>query len=49
MYNYFIFDCDGVLFHGADEIGSAFEALNYIKSFPGKEIFFFTNATYRTR
>ena len=48
-YNYFIFDCDGVLFHSQDEIGQAFKALDYIKSFPGKDIFFFTNATTRTR
>ena len=23
-YDYFIFDCDGVLFHSGDEIGQAF-------------------------
>ena len=48
-YDRFIFDCDGVLFHSHDEIGDAFAALNYIKSFSGKEIYFFTNATTRTR
>lgn len=30
-YDYFIFDCDGVLFHSGDEIGQAFQALKYIK------------------
>jgi len=47
-YDYFIFDCDGVLFHGHDEIGDAFSSLRYLKS-KNKEIFFFTNATTRTR
>lgn len=49
-YKYFIFDCDGVLFHSHDEIGDAFKALKYIKKHPApKEVFFFTNATTRTR
>jgi hypothetical protein len=49
-YQYFIFDCDGVLFHSNDEIGHAFKALKYIKKHPAKkEVFFFTNATTRTR
>lgn len=48
-YDYFIFDCDGVLFHSGDEIGRAFDALKYIKKHPGKEIFFFTNALSRSR
>ena len=30
-YDYFIFDCDGVLFHSGDEIGQAFQSLKYIK------------------
>jgi hypothetical protein len=50
-YQYFIFDCDGVLFHSGDEIGQAFSALRYIKKHPSKnkDVFFFTNATTRTR
>ena len=49
-YDYFIFDCDGVLFHSNDEIGDAFASLRYIKKVdPKKQIFFFTNATTRTR
>lgn len=50
-YQYFIFDCDGVLFHSGDEIGQAFSALKYIKKHPSKnkDVFFFTNATTRTR
>ena len=49
-YDYFIFDCDGVLFHSHDEIGDAFASLKYIKKIdPNKGIFFFTNATTRTR
>ena len=50
-YQYFIFDCDGVLFHSGDEIGQAFSALKYIKKHPAqnKDVFFFTNATTRTR
>ena len=53
-YNHFIFDCDGVLFHSADEIGDAFAALRYIKQQgkklgKEKEVYLFTNATTRTR
>jgi 4-nitrophenyl phosphatase len=50
-YQYFIFDCDGVLFHSGDEIGQAFAALKYIKHHPSKskDVFFFTNSTSRTR
>lgn len=47
-YEYFIFDCDGVLFHYHDEIGHAFKALKYLKK-KNKQIYFFTNATTRTR
>ncbi len=40
-YDYFIFDCDGVLYHSNDEIGQAFQALRYIKNYhnlvPGPE------------
>ena len=48
-YDYFIFDCDGVLFHAGDEIGDAFKSLKYIQQFPDKRVFFFTNAATRTR
>ena len=47
-YDYFIFDCDGVLFHSHDEIGHAFKALRFLKQ-KNKQIYFFTNATTRTR
>lgn len=49
QYDYFIFDCDGVLFHSGDEVGEAFNALRYIKKHAGKHIYFFTNALARTR
>ena len=49
QYDYFIFDCDGVLFHSGDEIGDAFKALSYIKQHQGKHIYFLTNALNRTR
>jgi ribonucleotide monophosphatase NagD (HAD superfamily) len=26
-YDYFLFDCDGVLWHGADQIDGSFDAL----------------------
>eukprot|EP00355_Strombidium_rassoulzadegani_P000680 CAMPEP_0168608234 /NCGR_PEP_ID=MMETSP0449_2-20121227/514_1 /TAXON_ID=1082188 /ORGANISM="Strombidium rassoulzadegani, Strain ras09" /LENGTH=114 /DNA_ID=CAMNT_0008648197 /DNA_START=23 /DNA_END=367 /DNA_ORIENTATION=+ len=49
QYRYFIFDCDGVLFHSKDEIGRAFKALDLIKQHDNKDVFFFTNATTRVR
>jgi 4-nitrophenyl phosphatase len=48
-YDYFLFDCDGVLWHGDSEIKDAFKALRYIKSHPGKEIFLITNNSSRLR
>ena len=29
-YKYFIFDCDGVLYHGKSPVGSAFENIRYM-------------------
>jgi len=48
-YDYFLFDCDGVLWHGESEIEGAFKALKYIQSHPGKEIFLITNNSSRLR
>jgi 4-nitrophenyl phosphatase len=48
-YDYFLFDCDGVLWSGGSEIKDAFKALRYIQSFPGKEIFLITNNSTRLR
>ena len=48
-YDYFLFDCDGVLWHGDSEIKGAFSALKYILSHPGKEIFLITNNSSRLR
>ena len=48
-YDYFLFDCDGVLWHGESEIKGAFNALKYIQSHSGKEIFLITNNSSRLR
>ena len=48
-YDYFLFDCDGVLWHGDSEIKGSFKALKYIQSHPGKEIFLITNNSSRLR
>jgi len=42
-YDYFIFDCDGVLWHGdAVHIGQAFRNIEWLES-QGKKVFYVTN------
>jgi 4-nitrophenyl phosphatase len=48
-YDFFLFDCDGVLWSGPYEIKNAFAALKYIQQFPEKEIFLITNNSTRLR
>jgi len=43
LYDYFIFDCDGVVWHGEDiHIGQAFRNIEWLES-QGKQVFFVTN------
>ena len=48
-YDYFLFDCDGVLWHGDSEIERAFSALRHIQSHEGKHVFLITNNSTRQR
>jgi 4-nitrophenyl phosphatase len=42
-YEYFLFDCDGVLWHGEDiQIGEAFKNIEWLEA-QGKKVFFVTN------
>jgi 4-nitrophenyl phosphatase len=42
-YDYFLFDCDGVLWHGENtQIGQAFKNIEWLES-QGKKVFFVTN------
>ena len=45
-YDYFMFDCDGVLWHGPDAIEGSFYALERLSS---KTVVLITNASMRTR
>ena len=47
-YDYFLFDCDGVLWAGGHQIHDAFKALKYLQSH-GKHIFLITNNSTRLR
>jgi 4-nitrophenyl phosphatase len=50
-YDYFLFDCDGVLWHGDREIEQAFSALRKIQlhSSGKKHIYLITNNSTRLR
>ena len=48
IYDCFLFDCDGVLWHGDTEIEGSFNALRYLIA-KGKELFFLTNNSSRLR
>jgi 4-nitrophenyl phosphatase len=42
-FDYFLFDCDGVLWHGEEQhIGNAFRNIEYLESL-GKQVYFVTN------
>ena len=47
-YDYFLFDCDGVIWEGASEIEGSIKALNYLKSL-GKKLFFLSNNSTKSR
>lgn len=47
-YDYFMFDCDGVLWIGTQSIPGSFDALQLLKDL-GKNFYFITNASQRTR
>ena len=47
-YDIFIFDCDGVLWHGKDKITGSFEAVKYLLD-SGKKVYLLTNASFRPR
>lgn len=47
-YSNFIFDCDGVLYHGKEAIPGSFDALKHLQDL-GKNVYLVTNATSRTR
>jgi 4-nitrophenyl phosphatase len=47
-YDYFLFDCDGVLWVGDQTIEHSFSALNYLID-NNKKVYFLTNAAMRSR
>ena len=47
-FDYFLFDCDGVLWYGAKQIGQAFRNIEYLESL-GKKVYFVTNSSLISR
>jgi ribonucleotide monophosphatase NagD (HAD superfamily) len=47
-YDYFLFDCDGVLWQGSSEIENALKALSHLMSLK-KEVYLITNNSSRLR
>jgi 4-nitrophenyl phosphatase len=47
-FDYFLFDCDGVLWYGAKQIGQAFRNIEYLESL-GKKCYFVTNSSLISR
>ena len=47
-YDYFIFDCDGVMWHANTMVGRAFRNIEYLESI-GKKCFFVTNTSIFSR
>ena len=48
-YDTFLLDCDGVIWSGSRPIDQAFEVMTWLSEMPGKQIFFLTNSSGRTR
>jgi 4-nitrophenyl phosphatase len=48
-YDYFLFDCDGVLWVGSKPVEHSFAALDYLIKTKLKKVFLITNATQRSR
>jgi 4-nitrophenyl phosphatase len=44
-YDYFLFDCDGVLWVGSKPVEHSFAALDYLINVKSKKVFLITNAT----
>ena len=44
-YEYFLLDCDGVLWVGSKAVEHSFDALDYLIQKRGKRVFLVTNAT----
>lgn len=44
-YDYFLFDCDGVLWVGSKPVEHSFAALDYLIKARNKKVFLITNAT----
>ena len=49
LYDIFLLDCDGVLWQGSNVIDRSFEVVNWLCQQPGKQVFFLTNSSGRTR
>lgn len=47
-YDYFIFDQDGVVWHGSEPIGEAFRNIEWLESL-GKKVYFVTNNSIYSR
>jgi 4-nitrophenyl phosphatase len=47
-FDYFLFDCDGVLWYGQKQIGQAFRNIEYLESI-GKKVYFVTNSSLISR
>jgi len=46
-YDYFLLDCDGVVWSGSDQVDSAFEVVNSLES-QGKHVYFISNNARKT-
>lgn len=47
-YDNFLLDCDGVLYNGPEELGRAFDTVEWLLA-QGKKVFFITNGSGKTR
>ena len=48
LYDYFLFDCDGVLWYSNTQIGQSFKNIDYLESL-GKKVYFVTNSSVISR
>jgi 4-nitrophenyl phosphatase len=48
LYDYFLFDCDGVLWYSDKQIGQAIKNIDYLESL-GKKVFIVTNTSSQSR
>lgn len=47
-FDYFLLDCDGVIWSGSKEIDQSFQVIEWLHIL-GKKIFFLTNSSGKTR